>query len=96
MTKYEALINSKIYSDMTEDEQNFCKAYEASMYLPRIEKLREAGVEDYKIGAYLRDLYNNYLVCDDVYIANEAGISDEDYEKGDDYYWFEMDENPLC
>ena len=99
MTKenYIKLLNTgKTYGDMTAEEQLLCYQYESEMYLPIIEKLRSNGVEDYKISAYLQDLYDEYLVCDDMHIANEAGISDDDYEKGREYRRYEMDEkNPL-
>lgn len=94
--RYEALVNSKTYDDMNDDELLLCKRYETEKYLPLIESLRANDVSEYKISAYLQDLYAEYLVCDDVYIADEAGISDDDYERGQDYRWYEMDEkNPL-
>lgn len=94
--KYNALVHSRTYGDMDAEEQLFCMKYETDYYLPLIENLRGVGVEEYKISAYLQDLYDEYLVYDDVYIANEAGISDDDYENGRVYRWYGMDEkNPL-
>lgn len=94
--KYNTLVHSRTYGDMDADEQLFCMKYETDYYLPLIESLRDRGVEDYKISAYLQDLYDEYLVCDDVCIANVAEISDDDYERGRRYRWYEMEEkNPL-
>lgn len=94
--RYNNLVRNNTYGDMTDDDQKFCMEYEADMYLPKIIKLRQDGVDDVKISAYLRDLYNNYLVFDDTYIADEAEITDEDYADGWDYYQYEMSEpNPL-
>lgn len=94
--KYEALVQEKEYGEMTDEEQLFCDEYECDLLMDDIYRLREQGVEDYKISAYLQDLYAEYLVCDDVCIANVAGISDDDYERGHKYRWYEMDEkNPL-
>jgi len=94
--RYEALVNSKTYGEMDDKEQLFCMEYETDLLLPDIESLRADGVEDYKISAYLQDLYDEYLVCDDVCIANVAEISDDDYERGREYGWYEMEEkNPL-
>lgn len=94
--KYNALVHSREYGEMDEEEQLFCTNYETDYYLPLIENMRDRGVEDYKISAYLQDLYDEYLVCDDVCIANVAEISDDDYERGRRYRWYEMEEkNPL-
>lgn len=96
MEKYTNLMDEKTYDEMDEAEKSFCRRYEADQYLPKIESLRRKGVPDYVISAYLQDLYNDYLVEDDTYIADEAGISDDDYDKGSDYYWNEMTgNNPL-
>lgn len=94
--KYEALIQDKLYGEMTDEEQLFCDEYECDLLMDDIYRLREQGVEDYKISAYLRDLYSNYLINNEVYIANQAGISDEDYSRGVEYFLYEMEEkNPL-
>ncbi len=94
--KYEALIQDKLYGEMTDEEQLFCDEYECDLLMDDIYRLREQGIEDYKISAYLRDLYSNYLINNEVYIANQAGISDEDYSRGVEYFLYEMEEkNPL-
>lgn len=94
--RYEMLVNNKTYGEMDDEEQLFCMNYETDLLLPDIENLRRSGVEDYKISAYLQDLYDEYLVCDDMCIANVVGISDDDYEMGREYRWHEMEEkNPL-
>lgn len=94
--RYNNLVHSDTYDDMTDDEQRFCMEYEADAYLPKIDKLRQSGVDDVKISAYLIDLYNEYIVFDDTYIADKAEISDKDYADGREYYWYKMSEpNPL-
>lgn len=94
--RYDALVKGTTYGEMTEEEQTFCREYETGLLADDIEMLRRSGIEDYRIGAYLMDLYHEYLICDDVYIANEMGISDEDYGRGREYLWTEMEEkNPL-
>ena len=94
--RYEALVQGKMYGEMSEEELDICDEYECDLLINGITKLREQGVEDYKISAYLHDLYNDYLVNNDIYIADQAGISDEDYCKGLCYWRFEMEEdNPL-
>lgn len=95
--KYEELIERKTYVEMTEEEQLFCDEYECDLLIDGIYNLRKQGVEDYKISAYLHDLYADCLINNDVYIANQAEISDDDWSKGLDYYWYEMEEdNPLA
>ena len=94
--KYEALVQEKEYGEMTDEEQLFCDEYECDLLMDDIYRLREQGIEDYKISAYLHDLYSNYLINNDVYVANQAGISDDDYSRGLAYLWYEMEEkNPL-
>lgn len=94
--RYNDIMDRLAYDEMTSEESEFCMEYEADVYLPKIIKVRQEGVDDVKISAYLMDLYDEYLVFDDVYIADRAEISDEDYASGREYYQYEMSEpNPL-
>ena len=54
---YEELIKAKAYNDMTKEEIDFCNKKEIEYYKPRIEKLKRKGIKDYKIAAYINDLY---------------------------------------
>lgn len=94
---YEELIRTKSYDDMTKEEIDFCNKKEIEYYKPRINKLKEKGVEDYKLAAYINDLYQEYLIAEVEPLADDVcHISDEDWCKGVDYYWAEMtEENPL-
>ena len=96
MGEYRKLVLTKTYDEMTENELIFCVATEINYYKDRVNKLREKNVPDYKIAAYIHDLWQEYLVADDVELAETYGISDKDWEKGIDYYWYDMEEsNPL-
>lgn len=93
---YRKLINTKTYDEMTEEEIAFCTAIEIYYYKNRVNKLREENVPDYKIAAYIYDLWQDYLIADDVELAEAYGISDEDWEKGLNYWYYVMEEsNPL-
>lgn len=95
MTKYEKL-NKKDLEDLTPEEERYIIDTEIMYYRNRVEQLRKENVLDYKIGAYLHDLYHEYVIFDDVELANAYGISDDDWEKALDYYWNDMfEENPL-
>ena len=94
--KYKALVNNKIYDDMSSREFAFCVTTEIDYYRDKVNKLREEGVSEYKISAYIYDLWQDYLIADDVELAEAYNISDEDWAKGLDYWWYVMDEsNPL-
>ncbi len=94
--EYKELINNKTYDEMTEEELAFCITTEIDYYKDKVNKLREKNVPDYKIGAYFYDLWQDYLIADDVELAEAYNISDKDWEKGLDYYWHDMNErNPL-
>lgn len=94
--EYKELVNNKIYDDMTEKELAFCIATEIRYYRNKVNKLREEGIPDYKIVAFLYDLWQDNLIADDALIGDACGISDDDWIKGLDYYWLDMIEpNPL-
>lgn len=89
-------ITKKDVDTLTLKEQKIRIDTETLYYRDRVEQLREQGIEDYKIGAYLHDLYHEYVIFDDVELANAYGISNDDWEKALDYYWNDMfEENPL-
>ena len=93
---YDAIRGNRTYSEMTDLERFYCISYEINHYLPLIDNLRSDGVEDYKISAYLQDLYVRCLVCDDICIASEARISEGDNARGQYYRLHEWNrENPL-
>lgn len=96
MEEYRKLVLTKTYDEMTENELTFCIATETDYYKDRVNKLRGENVPDYKIAAYIHDLWQDYLIADDVELAEAYNISDEDWAKGLDYWWYVMDEpNPL-
>lgn len=85
---YEELIRTKRYDEMTKEEINFCNKEEINYYKPKIDQLKEKGIEDYKIAAYINDLYQNWLIAEIEPLADDVcHISDEDWNKGMDYYW---------
>ena len=85
MTKYEELIN-KDFEDLTPEEKKYIIDTEIMYY----------KVPDYKIAAYIHDLWQDYIIFDDVRIADACEISDDDWSKGLDYYWNDMmEDNPL-
>ena len=94
---YKELIKSKSYDEMTKEEIDFCNKEEINYYKPKLDKLKENGVEDYKIAAYINDLYQDWLIAEIEPLADDVcHISDEDWEKGMDYYWRDMiEKNPL-
>lgn len=94
--EYWRLVRGKIYENMTDDELRFCIEIETDIVEPKVSELRNSGVPDSKISAFLMDLYEDYIVYDDVAISDALKISDEDWGKGQDWYWREMNEtNPL-
>lgn len=94
--EYEKLVKEKIYDDMTYKELNFCIKVETDYYRDKVNKLRKENVPDYKIAAYIYDLWQESLIADDVKLANAYNISDDDWEKGLYEYWHIMTElNPL-
>lgn len=97
MMRYEELIKNKTYDEMTKEEINLCNKEEIKYYKPKIDKLKTEGIEDYKIAAYINDLYQDWLIAEIEPLADDVyHISDEDWEKGLDYYWGNMmEENPL-
>lgn len=95
MTKYEELTN-KDFEDLTPEEEKYMIDIEIAYYRDRVNQLRKTNVSDYKISAYLYDLYEDYIIFDDVALANAYDISDDDWSKGLDYYWHDMmEDNPL-
>lgn len=95
MTRYEELTN-KDFEDLTPEEEKYMIDIEIAYYRDRVDQLRKAKIPDYKISAYLRDLYEDYVIFDDVALANAYGISDDDWCDGMNYYWDDMEEdNPL-
>lgn len=94
--EYSKLVKEKTYDEMTKDELNFCIITEINFYRPKIEKLKKENVPNYKIAAYIYDLWQDYLIADDAKLANAYNISDDDWEKGLYDCWFNMIEpNPL-
>ena len=94
--KYKALVNNKIYDDMSQREFDLCVAVETEYYRDKVNKLRENNIPDYKIVAFLYDLWQDNLIADDAELTEAYSISDEDWEKGLNYWWYIMDEpNPL-
>ena len=95
MTKYEEIFN-KDYEDLTPEEKEYMIDTEIMYYRDRVEQLRKTNVPDYKIAAYIHDLWQDYIIFDDVRIADACEISDDDWSKGLDYYWHDMmEDNPL-
>lgn len=93
---YKTLINSKTYDDMTDEEFDFCVKVETEYYRDKVNNLRKENIPDYKISAYIYDLWQDSLIADDVELADAYNISDEDWEKGLYYWWYIMEEdNPL-
>ena len=93
---YRKLINTKTYDGMTEKELAFCIATEIDYYRDKVNKLREEGVPDYKIVAFLYDLWRDNLIADDAKMTFAYNISNDNWEKGINYYWYVMEEsNPL-
>ena len=93
---YKELMYTKTYDEMTEEELAFCVTTEIDYYRDKVNKLREKDIPEYKISAYVYDLWQDYLIADDVELAEAYNISDEDWTKGLDYWWYVMDEpNPL-
>ena len=87
---YKELTHTKTYDEMTEEELDFCIKTEIDYYRDKINKLREEDVPDFKIAAYIHDLWQDYLIADDDELAEAYNISDKDWEKGLDYYWHDM------
>lgn len=93
---YKELMHTKTYGEMTEEEFAFCITTEINYYRDKVNKLREEDILEYKIAAYIYDLWQDYLIADDVELAEAYNILDEDWSKGLDYWWYVMDEpNPL-
>lgn len=93
---YKELVNNKIYDDMTLEEFEFCVVIETDYYRDKVNKLRKENIPDYKIAAYIYDLWQDSLIADDAKLANAYNISDDDWEKGLYEYWHTMTEpNPL-
>lgn len=94
--EYKELVNNKTYDDMTLEEFEFCVIIETDYYRDKVNELRKNNIPDYKISAYLYDLWQDYLIADDAKLANAYNISDDDWEKGLYDYWYNMTEsNPL-
>lgn len=94
--EYNELVKNKTYDEMTEEELAFCIKTEIDYYRDKVNKLREEDIPEYKIAAHIHDLWQNYLIADDVELAEAYDISDEDWAKGLDYWWdIEYEENSL-
>ena len=95
MTRYEELMKKEL-EDLTPEEEKYMTDIEIAYYRDRVDQLRKTDISDYKISAYLHDLYEDYIIFDDVPLADAYGISDDNWEKALDYYWNDMfEENPL-
>jgi len=93
---YKELVYTKTYDEMTKKELAFCIATEIKYYRDKVNKLREEGVPDYKIVAFLYDLWRDNLIADDAKMTFAYNISNDNWEKGINYYWYDMEEsNPL-
>ena len=94
--RYGQLCRDKAYMEMTDEELVFCSRVELDYYKNSIEELRNNGIEDYKIAAYIHDIWMEYLIYDEAKFYDEFNISLADVNKGYDYYWNDMkEENPL-
>lgn len=60
---YKKIIKNKSY-EMTKEEIDLCNKEEINYYKPKIDKLKENGIEDYKITAYINDLYQDWLIAE--------------------------------
>lgn len=92
MTRYEELTNKDL-EDLTPEEKKYIIDTEIAYYKNRVDQLRKMNVPDYKISAYIHDLWQDYIILDDVELAETYKISDYDWSKGLDYYWNDMEEN---
>lgn len=83
---YFELIGHKAYDfEMTSIEKDFCIEWETAHLKPLIQELRHRHRTDAYIAACLEDMYNTGLICDSVAVADGAGISDEDWDRGMEY-----------
>lgn len=97
MTRYEEL-KEKELEDLTPEEKKYIIATEIIYYSKKVNQLRKMNVPDYKIRAYLHDLYNDDIIFDDAALADAYDISNDDdiWFKCLEYYWCDMEEdNPL-
>ena len=95
MTRYEELMKKEL-EDLTPEEEKYIIATEIIYYSNKVNQLRKMNVPDYKIRAYLHDLYNDDIIFDDTALADAYGISDDIWSKSLEYYWCDMEEdNPL-
>lgn len=95
MTRYEELMKKEL-EDLTPEEEKYIIDIEIAYYRNRVDQLRKTDVPDYKISAYIYDLWQDYIILDDVELAEAYKISDDDWSKGLDYYWHDMmEDNPL-
>lgn len=93
---YKELMRTKTYDEMTEEELAFCIATEIRYYRGKVNKLREEGAPDYKIVAFLYDLWRDNLIANDAKMTFAYNISNDNWEKGLNYYWHNIIEsNPL-
>ena len=93
--KYRQVMLTKEYGEMNYVEKSLCIEMETELLRPYVDKLRQDGVLDHIISAYISDLYEDYLIFDDVAVTDAFGISDDDYERGKDYLWYAEEINPL-
>ena len=61
---YKELMHTKTYDEMTEEELAFCITTEIDYYRDKVNKLREEDIPEYKISAYIYDLWQDYLIAD--------------------------------
>lgn len=89
------MLKEDVYAISTENDERTASVKELYTSFEEAQ-LRKTNVPDYKISAYLRDLYEDYIIFDDVALADAYRISDNDWCDGMDYYWNDMEEdNPL-
>ena len=60
MTRYEEL-TMKDLEDLTPEEEKYMTDIEIAYYRDRVNQLRKADISDYKISAYLHDLYECFF-----------------------------------
>ena len=91
--EYNKLVKEKTYDDMTDEEFYFCVKVETEYYRDKVDDLRNKNIPDYKIAAYIHDLWQDYIIADDAELADAYNISDKDWSDGISYWWYIMEEN---
>lgn len=94
--KYKILVSNKAYGDMSQREFDLCVVVETEYYREKVNKLKENNIPDYKIVAFIYDLWQDNLIADDAKMTIAYNISNDDWEKGLNYYWHNtIEQNPL-